>query len=83
MCVFSVEHPAAGYRKIFETVEELNEPLPTEVTGKMMMMTKLMVMMMVMMRMMMLMRCGETWMCGSIQSEDRLDRLIQREKCWH
>uniref|UniRef100_A0A8C5BTQ3 Retinal Mueller cells isomerohydrolase-like n=1 Tax=Gadus morhua TaxID=8049 RepID=A0A8C5BTQ3_GADMO len=28
-----VEHPAAGYRKIFETVEELNEPLPTEVTG--------------------------------------------------
>ncbi|CAL8255947.1 unnamed protein product [Merluccius merluccius] len=29
----NVEHPAAGYRKIFETVEELNEPLPTEVTG--------------------------------------------------
>ncbi|KAG7266196.1 hypothetical protein CRUP_012625 [Coryphaenoides rupestris] len=28
-----VEHPAAGYRKIFETVEELNEPLPTQVTG--------------------------------------------------
>uniref|UniRef100_A0A665TFV3 Retinoid isomerohydrolase RPE65 b n=1 Tax=Echeneis naucrates TaxID=173247 RepID=A0A665TFV3_ECHNA len=30
-----VEHPAAGYRKIFETVEELNEPIPAEVTGVM------------------------------------------------
>uniref|UniRef100_A0A8D3BY80 Retinal pigment epithelium-specific protein 65kDa n=1 Tax=Scophthalmus maximus TaxID=52904 RepID=A0A8D3BY80_SCOMX len=28
-----VEHPAAGYRKIFETVEELNEPLPAKITG--------------------------------------------------
>uniref|UniRef100_A0A3Q2QHK0 Retinoid isomerohydrolase RPE65 b n=1 Tax=Fundulus heteroclitus TaxID=8078 RepID=A0A3Q2QHK0_FUNHE len=26
-----MEHPAAGYRKIFETVEELNEPIPAEV----------------------------------------------------
>ncbi len=29
----SVEHPAAGYRKIFETVEELNEPIPAKITG--------------------------------------------------
>jgi len=29
-----VEHPAAGYRKIFETVEELNEPIPAEITGR-------------------------------------------------
>lgn len=35
-CIFpcSVEHPAAGYKKIFETVEELNEPLPAEISGK-------------------------------------------------
>ncbi|MED6261038.1 Retinal Mueller cells isomerohydrolase [Ataeniobius toweri] len=31
--VSRVEHPAAGYRKIFETVEELNEPIPAEITG--------------------------------------------------
>lgn len=30
----SVEHPAAGYRKIFETVEELNEPIPAKISGK-------------------------------------------------
>lgn len=30
----SVEHPAAGYKKIFETVEELKEPIPAKVTGK-------------------------------------------------
>ncbi|XP_062250758.1 retinal Mueller cells isomerohydrolase-like [Platichthys flesus] len=28
-----VEHPAAGYKKIFETVEELNEPIPAKITG--------------------------------------------------
>ncbi|XP_016368353.1 retinoid isomerohydrolase-like isoform X2 [Sinocyclocheilus rhinocerous] len=28
------EHPAGGYKKIFETVEELNEPLPATVTGR-------------------------------------------------
>ncbi|KAI3368489.1 hypothetical protein L3Q82_025505, partial [Scortum barcoo] len=28
-----VEHPAAGYRKLFETVEELNEPTPAKITG--------------------------------------------------
>uniref|UniRef100_A0AAQ4RLS3 Retinoid isomerohydrolase RPE65 n=1 Tax=Gasterosteus aculeatus aculeatus TaxID=481459 RepID=A0AAQ4RLS3_GASAC len=28
-----VEHPAAGYKKIFETVEELNEPIPARVIG--------------------------------------------------
>ncbi|XP_031138224.1 retinal Mueller cells isomerohydrolase-like [Sander lucioperca] len=28
-----VEHPAAGYRKIFETVEELNEPIPAKISG--------------------------------------------------
>uniref|UniRef100_A0A3Q2EBH3 Retinoid isomerohydrolase RPE65 b n=1 Tax=Cyprinodon variegatus TaxID=28743 RepID=A0A3Q2EBH3_CYPVA len=28
-----MEHPAAGYRKIFETVEELNEPIPANITG--------------------------------------------------
>lgn len=28
-----VEHPAAGYKKIFETVEELNEPIPAEIKG--------------------------------------------------
>lgn len=27
------EHPAAGYKKIFETCEELAEPLPATVTG--------------------------------------------------
>ncbi len=31
--IFSFEHPAGGYKKIFETVEELNEPLPATVTG--------------------------------------------------
>ncbi|XP_015255447.1 PREDICTED: retinal Mueller cells isomerohydrolase-like [Cyprinodon variegatus] len=31
--VSRVEHPAAGYRKIFETVEELNEPIPANITG--------------------------------------------------
>ncbi|XP_078114526.1 retinal Mueller cells isomerohydrolase-like isoform X1 [Sander vitreus] len=28
-----VEHPAAGYRKLFETVEELNEPIPAKICG--------------------------------------------------
>uniref|UniRef100_A0AAR2JXY5 Retinoid isomerohydrolase n=1 Tax=Pygocentrus nattereri TaxID=42514 RepID=A0AAR2JXY5_PYGNA len=28
------EHPAGDYKKIFETVEELNEPLPATVTGR-------------------------------------------------
>uniref|UniRef100_A0A7N8XXG0 Retinal Mueller cells isomerohydrolase-like n=1 Tax=Mastacembelus armatus TaxID=205130 RepID=A0A7N8XXG0_9TELE len=28
-----VEHPAAGYKKIFETVEELNEPISAKITG--------------------------------------------------
>uniref|UniRef100_A0A672YTQ2 Retinal Mueller cells isomerohydrolase-like n=1 Tax=Sphaeramia orbicularis TaxID=375764 RepID=A0A672YTQ2_9TELE len=32
-CKIQLEHPAAGYRKIFETVEELNEPIPAKVTG--------------------------------------------------
>lgn len=27
------EHPAGGYKKIFETCEELAEPLPATVTG--------------------------------------------------
>uniref|UniRef100_A0A3Q1FR85 Retinoid isomerohydrolase RPE65 c n=1 Tax=Acanthochromis polyacanthus TaxID=80966 RepID=A0A3Q1FR85_9TELE len=31
--VSRVEHPAAGYKKIFETVEELNEPIPATITG--------------------------------------------------
>ncbi|XP_027146349.1 retinal Mueller cells isomerohydrolase [Larimichthys crocea] len=31
--VSRVEHPAAGYKKIFETVEELNEAIPAEITG--------------------------------------------------
>ncbi|KAF7651197.1 hypothetical protein LDENG_00114300 [Lucifuga dentata] len=31
--VSHVEHPAAGYRKIFESVEELNEPVPAEIKG--------------------------------------------------
>ncbi|XP_049587997.1 retinal Mueller cells isomerohydrolase isoform X2 [Syngnathus scovelli] len=31
--VSHVDHPAAGYRKIFETVEELNEPIPAKITG--------------------------------------------------
>lgn len=29
-----MEHPAASYRKIFETVEELNEPIPAKISGK-------------------------------------------------
>lgn len=31
--LFSFEHPAGDYKKIFETVEELSEPLPATVTG--------------------------------------------------
>ncbi|XP_068175275.1 retinal Mueller cells isomerohydrolase-like [Antennarius striatus] len=31
--VSRVEHPAGGYKKIFETVEELNEPLPAKING--------------------------------------------------
>lgn len=34
LSVFSVEHPAAGYKKIFETVEELNEPINAEISGR-------------------------------------------------
>lgn len=30
----SVEHPAAGYKKIFETVEELSEPIPAKIIGR-------------------------------------------------
>lgn len=29
-----MEHPAAGYKKIFESVEELSEPIPARVSGK-------------------------------------------------
>ncbi|XP_043855746.1 retinoid isomerohydrolase isoform X5 [Dromiciops gliroides] len=29
-----VEHPAGGYRKLFETVEELSSPLPAHVRGR-------------------------------------------------
>lgn len=28
-----MEHPAAGYKKIFESVEELSEPIPAKVSG--------------------------------------------------
>uniref|UniRef100_A0AAQ5BH62 Retinoid isomerohydrolase RPE65 n=1 Tax=Homo sapiens TaxID=9606 RepID=A0AAQ5BH62_HUMAN len=28
-----VEHPAGGYKKLFETVEELSSPLTAHVTG--------------------------------------------------
>lgn len=31
---FRVEHPASGYRKLFETVEELSSPLTAHVTGQ-------------------------------------------------
>uniref|UniRef100_A0A8C1C5F5 Retinoid isomerohydrolase n=2 Tax=Cyprinus carpio TaxID=7962 RepID=A0A8C1C5F5_CYPCA len=31
---YNNKHPAGGYKKIFETVEELNEPLPATVTGR-------------------------------------------------
>uniref|UniRef100_A0A8C7Q745 Retinoid isomerohydrolase RPE65 n=1 Tax=Oncorhynchus mykiss TaxID=8022 RepID=A0A8C7Q745_ONCMY len=31
--VFRIEHPAGGYKKIFETCEELNEPIPAVVVG--------------------------------------------------
>ncbi|XP_024133904.1 retinal Mueller cells isomerohydrolase isoform X1 [Oryzias melastigma] len=31
--VSRVEHPAAGYKKIFETVEELDEPIPAQISG--------------------------------------------------
>lgn len=34
MFLSSVEHPAGGYRKMFETVEELNEPIPAQITGR-------------------------------------------------
>lgn len=30
---FRVEHPAGGYKKLFETVEELSSPVTTHVTG--------------------------------------------------
>lgn len=30
---FRVEHPAGGYKKLFETVEELSSPLTAHVTG--------------------------------------------------
>lgn len=29
-----MEHPAAGYKKIFESVEELSEPIPAKVSGR-------------------------------------------------
>ncbi|XP_034557611.1 retinal Mueller cells isomerohydrolase-like isoform X1 [Notolabrus celidotus] len=32
--VSRVEHPAAGYKKIFETVEELDDPIPAYVKGR-------------------------------------------------
>ncbi|KAJ8376448.1 hypothetical protein SKAU_G00070280 [Synaphobranchus kaupii] len=32
--VSRVEHPAGGYKKIFETCEELAEPIPAQVTGR-------------------------------------------------
>lgn len=31
--LFRIEHPAGGYKKIFETCEELNEPIPAVVVG--------------------------------------------------
>ncbi len=30
---FSLEHPAGGYKKIFESCEELAEPIPAHVSG--------------------------------------------------
>lgn len=29
-----MEHPAASYKKMFESVEELNEPIPAVITGR-------------------------------------------------
>lgn len=33
LCPFRVEHPAGGYKKLFETVEELSSPVTAHVTG--------------------------------------------------
>uniref|UniRef100_H2ZXX9 Retinoid isomerohydrolase n=1 Tax=Latimeria chalumnae TaxID=7897 RepID=H2ZXX9_LATCH len=30
---FRVEHPCGGYKKLFETVEELSEPIPAQIIG--------------------------------------------------
>lgn len=30
---FRVEHPAGGYKKLYETVEELSSPVTAHVTG--------------------------------------------------
>uniref|UniRef100_A0A8C1NIE2 Retinoid isomerohydrolase RPE65 n=1 Tax=Cyprinus carpio TaxID=7962 RepID=A0A8C1NIE2_CYPCA len=32
--IYSIEHPAGGYKKIFESCEELAEPIPAHVSGK-------------------------------------------------
>uniref|UniRef100_A0A7N5P7N1 Retinoid isomerohydrolase n=1 Tax=Ailuropoda melanoleuca TaxID=9646 RepID=A0A7N5P7N1_AILME len=29
-----IEHPAGGYKKLFETVEELSSPIPAHITGE-------------------------------------------------
>lgn len=34
LCPFRVEHPAGGYKKLFETVEELSSPVTAHVTGR-------------------------------------------------
>uniref|UniRef100_H0VPN1 Retinoid isomerohydrolase n=1 Tax=Cavia porcellus TaxID=10141 RepID=H0VPN1_CAVPO len=34
LSILRVEHPASGYRKLFETVEELSSPLTAHVTGR-------------------------------------------------
>lgn len=34
ICESSFEHPAGGYKKIFQTVEETGEALPATVVGK-------------------------------------------------
>lgn len=31
--IHSLEHPASGYKKIFESCEELAEPIPAHVSG--------------------------------------------------
>ncbi len=31
--IHSLEHPAGGYKKIFESCEELAEPIPAHVSG--------------------------------------------------
>lgn len=31
---FRVEHPAGGYKKLFETVEELSSPITAHITGE-------------------------------------------------